>query len=341
MARKSSSTAAQKKPTKSHKPAKGGKPARGGGAGQQRPIWTGMVSFGLVTLPVRMFSAVTQKEVHFHQLHDADGSRIRQERICAADGEPVPYNHIVKGYEVSPGKYVEVTPEELAAFDPAATKTIDIEDFVDIHDIDPIYYESTYYLAPDRDAAKPYALLHAALTRRSRVGIARMVMHNKQHLCVVRPLGPVLSVSTLQYADEIRPAEALPGLPRDQSKPRERELAMAEQLIESLSTQFRPERYHDEYREKILAFLKKKAEGGEVVASSEPPRALPASELMRALQESLNAVRSKKGGKSGGTDSHQAANDTRNKAASAKRPAKSAGAKTATRSRKAARPKAA
>jgi DNA end-binding protein Ku len=176
-----------------------------------RPIWSGSVSFGLVSVPVKLFSATSPKEVRFHMLHDKDGGRIHQKRVCSVDGQEVPWEHIVKGYEVSKGKAVTVTKDELESFSPKANKAIEIEDFVGLDQIDPIYYETTYYLVPDKGAAKPYALLVEAMKRTGKVGIARIVLRTKQSLCAVRPMGKVLAVSLMLYADEVVSADDLDG----------------------------------------------------------------------------------------------------------------------------------
>jgi DNA end-binding protein Ku len=256
-----------------------------------RPIWTGAISFGLVNVPVKLFSAVSQKEVRFHMLHDKDGARIKQKRVCSADGEEVAYEHVVKGYEVGPEKYVMVTPEELQKFDPKATSSIDIEDFVKLEEIDPIFYESSYHLVPNKGAGKPYALLFEAMKKTGKVGIARMVMRTKQYLCCVRPVEEGLMVSTMLYADEVVPQSDLEGLPSETAAPKEKELEMAQQLIESLTTRFQPAKYKDEYREKVLALLDKKAEGEEIVSSpEEKPQAGKVVNLMEALKKSLAAA---------------------------------------------------
>src|SRR3954471_5802789 len=153
-----------------------------------RPIWSGSISFGLVSVPVKLFSATSPREVRFHMLHDKDGGRIQQKRVCSIDGHEVAWEHIIKGFEISRGRYVSVTRDELAAFNPRASKTIEIEDFVELSQIDPIYYQTTYYLAPDKGAAKPYALLVEAMKRSGRVGVARFVLRTKQYLCAVRPM---------------------------------------------------------------------------------------------------------------------------------------------------------
>jgi DNA end-binding protein Ku len=255
-----------------------------------RPIWSGSISFGLVSVPVKLFSATSPKEVRFHMLHDKDGARIQQKRVCSADGQEVPWEHIVKGFEISKGRYVTVTREELEAFNPKATKSIDIEDFVKLEQIDPIYYETTYYLVPDKGASKPYALLVEAMRRTGRVGIARFVLRTKQYLCAVRPVEKVLAVSTMLYADEVVSQDELEGVPS--SKPGERELKMAEQLIGSLESDFDIGKYKDDYREQVLALLERKAEGEEIVAAEAPeaPRGKVVN-LMDALQKSLAAAK--------------------------------------------------
>jgi DNA end-binding protein Ku len=256
-----------------------------------RPIWSGSISFGLVNVPVKLFSATSPKEVRFHMLHDKDGGRIQQRRVCSLDGQEVPWEHVVKGFEISKGRYVRVSREELEAFHPRASKAIEIEDFVDLAQIDPIFYESTYYLVPDRGAAKPYALLVAAMKRTHRVGIARFVLRTKQYLAAVRPMDRALAISTMLYADEVVSQDDLEGLPDAHSRPGERELKMAEQLIGTLATDFDVRKYKDDYREQVLAMLERKAEGEEIVSQepAEEPRGKVVN-LMEALQKSLAAA---------------------------------------------------
>jgi len=257
-----------------------------------RPIWSGSVSFGLVSVPVKLYSATSPKEVRFHMLHDKDGGRIHQKRVCSIDGEEVPWEHIVKGFEITKGRYVMVTREELEAFNPRATKTIDIEDFVDLSQIDPIYYQNTYYLVPDRGALKPYALLVEALKRTNKVGVGRFVLRTKQSLAAVRPLGKALTISTMLYADEVVSQDELDDLPDSHAKPGERELKMAEQLIGSLSAGLDIKKYKDDYREQVLALIERKAAGEEIVAEApaEEPRGKVVN-LMEALQKSLAAAK--------------------------------------------------
>jgi DNA end-binding protein Ku len=257
-----------------------------------RPIWSGSISFGLVNVPVKLFSATSPKEVRFHMLHDKDGGRIQQKRVCSIDGEEVPWEHIVKGFEIAKGRYVTVTKEELEAFSPKATRSIDIEDFVDLHQIDPIYYDHSYYLVPDRGAARPYALLLEAMKRTGKVGIGQFVLRTKQYLAAVRPMGRALALSTMLYADEVVDQSELEGLPAADAKPREKELHMAEQLVQSLATDFDPKKYKDTFREQVVALLERKAEGEEIVA--EPAEEVPRGKvvnLMDALAKSLAAAR--------------------------------------------------
>jgi DNA end-binding protein Ku len=257
-----------------------------------RPIWSGSISFGLVNVPVKLYSATSPKEVRFHMLHDKDGARIQQKRVCSADGHEVSWEHIVKGFEISKGRYVSVTREELSAFDPKGSRSIDIEDFVELSQIDPIYYERTYYLLPDKGAQKPYALLLEAMRKTGRVGVARFVLRTKQYLAAVRPLGKALAISTMLYADEVVEQGELDGLPGSEAKPREKELHMAEQLVDSLAAEFDPKKYKDTWREEVLGLLEKKAEGQEIVA--EEPEKEPRGKvvnLMEALQRSLAAAK--------------------------------------------------
>jgi DNA end-binding protein Ku len=254
-----------------------------------RPMWTGSITFGLVSVPVKLYTAVSQKEVRFHMLHAKDGGRIHQKRVCSIDEEEVPYEDLAKGYEISRGNYVMIDPDELQALNPKASRAIDIEDFVDLEDIDPIFYEGSYYLVPDRGANRPYALLLATLKKTKKVGIARMVMRTKQYLCALRPMGNAIALNTMLYADEIVPQEDIEGL-GEQREPTERELAMAEQLVKSLAGKWNPDKYKDEHREQVLELIKRKAEGEEVVAPPPEPEAPRVVSLMDALKKSLAAA---------------------------------------------------
>ncbi len=257
-----------------------------------RSIWSGAISFGLVNVPVKLYSAVSPKTVRFHQLHEPDGARIRQKRVCSADGDEVPYEEIVKGYEIGPDRYVIVTPDELEALDPEATRTIDIEDFVDLADIDPIYFDHPYYLAPATGAVKSYKLLLDAMEAAGKVGIARVVLRSKQQLCAIRPSAGVLVMSTMNYGDEVNDPDALDELDAAaEVSANERELKMAGQLIASLASDWDPGRYRDDYRERVLELVERKAAGEEIAVApaAEEPKAVP--DLMAALEASLAAVK--------------------------------------------------
>jgi DNA end-binding protein Ku len=256
-----------------------------------RPLWSGSISFGLVNVPVRLVSATASKDVRFHQLHDEDGARIQQKRVCSADGGEVSYDHIVKGYELGPGRYVVVQPEELAALDPEATHTIDLEEFVDLDEIDPVYFEKAYYLLPDRNAEKPYSLLVAAMAGSNKVGLGRFVMRTKQYLAALRAKEGALLLSTMLFADEVVPVADLEGLPDGATPLSDREIAMAEQLVASLTAPFEPAKYTDTYRQHVLELIEAKAEGHEVATVAPLTPAAPVIDLMAALEASLAAAK--------------------------------------------------
>jgi DNA end-binding protein Ku len=258
-----------------------------------RSMWSGAISFGLVNVPVKLFSAVSRKTVRFHQLNGVTGNRIQQKRVDPETGEEVPYEQIVKGYELTRDRYVLINPDELDALDPEKTRTIDIEDFVDLVDIDPVYYDHPYYLVPDTGATKAYGLLLSAMKESGKVAIARVVLRSKEQLVAIRPAGDVLMMETMIFADEVVPPEELDGLPEAQElKASERELRMAQQLIDSLSSEFDPSRYRDEYREKVLELIERKAQGEEIVVQPEAPQPAKVPDLMAALEASLAAVKS-------------------------------------------------
>ena len=258
-----------------------------------RAIWSGTISFGLLNVPVKLYSAVARKQVSFRELRASDKSRIRHRRVAESDGEEVPYEEIVKGYEIGPEQYVVLTRDELEEMDPKKTRAIEIQDFVDLEAIDPIYFDHPYYLGPDKGSERAYALLARAMADRGRVAIARFVLRNREHLAAIRSTGEVLAMATMRFADEVVKAEELDGvIPEDAPAPNERELEMAEALIDQLTSDFEPDRYRDEYREELLALIESKARGEEVVeAVSEEPKATKAPDLMAALEESLQAIK--------------------------------------------------
>jgi DNA end-binding protein Ku len=260
-----------------------------------RAIWSGSISFGLLNVPVKLYSAVSKQTVRFRELREDDGARIRHKRVAEGDGKEVPYEKIVKGYEYAPEQYVVLTRDELAELDPKRTRAIEIQDFVDLDDIDPIYFEQPYYLGPDKGAARAYALLTQAMKDSHKVAIARFVLRNKEHLAAIRPMDDVLTMATMRFHDEVSSPQDLDGEVFEEEKPKKpdkRELEMAKQLIDSLTTDFKADKYRDEYREELLDLLERKAEGKEVVTvPSEEPKPTKAPDLMAALEESLSAVR--------------------------------------------------
>ena len=230
-----------------------------------RAIWSGAISFGLVNVPVKLYSATSPKTVRFHQLSSKTGARIRQKRVDPSTDEEVPYEEIVRGYEITPDRYVVIEPDELDALDPKATKTIDIEEFVDLDQIDPIYYDHSYYLAPAAGGAKAYRLLLDAMRESGKVGIGRVVLRSKQQLAALRPTGDVLTLTTMLWGDEVLSPDRLDELESvAETEATDRELKMAEQLIESLSGDFEPSRFRDEYRDRVLDLIERKAAGEEI-----------------------------------------------------------------------------
>jgi DNA end-binding protein Ku len=292
-----------------------------------RAIWSGSISFGLLNVPVKLYSAVSKQSVKFRELREGDGARIRHKRVAEDDGKEVPYEKIVKGYEFAPEQYVLLTKDELAELDPKKTRAIEIQDFVDLDEIDPIYFEQPYYLAPDKGAEKAYALLVKAMNDARKVAIARFVLRNKEHLAAIRPMKDVLTMATMRFHDEVTRPDDLDGVfDSKPAKPDERELKMAKQLIESLSSDFKPESYRDEYREELLSLLEKKAAGEEIVTTeTEEPKPTKAPDLMAALEESLASVK----GESSKSASNGAASKPKPKPKSKpkKKPAAKSGAK--------------
>jgi len=261
-----------------------------------RSIWSGAISFGLVNVPVKLYSAVSPKTVRFNQLNSSTGNRISMRRVDPETGEEVAYDHLVKGYELSRDRYVVITPEELDAIAPEKTRTIDIEDFVDLDDIDPVYYDHPYWLVPDKGAAKAYALLLEAMRDSGKVAIARVVIRNKEQLVTLRPSGDALMMETMVFHDEVVPADDIEELPdTSELSVSDRELAMARQLVDSLSSDFEPQKYRDEYRDKVLELIERKAAGEEIAIQPEAPQPTKVPDLMAALEASLAAVKDKGG----------------------------------------------
>jgi DNA end-binding protein Ku len=258
-----------------------------------RAIWSGTISFGLVSIPVKLFNAVSRKSVSFNQLDARSGARVRQKLVSGTDGSDVPRDDIVKGYNVGGDQYVTVSEDELSQLMPQAQRTIDLEEFVSLDDIDPVFYDSAYYLVPEKAAVKPYALLTAAMEGSDKVGIGRFVMRSKEYVAALRPRGGKLVLSTMVYADELNDVDEFPEIEAAASaKLSDKEIAMATQLVESLSADFDPEKYHDTYREHLLDLIERKA-AGEVQEAPAPVAAEDSRvvDLLAALEASVAAAK--------------------------------------------------
>jgi DNA end-binding protein Ku len=297
-----------------------------------RSIWTGAISFGLVTVPVKLYSAVSRKSVRFHQLNGPTGVRIQQKRVDPSTGDEVSYEDIVKGFEIGPERYVIIEPGELEALDPKKTKTIEIEDFVDLSDIDPIMYDHPYYLAPGAGGAKPYRLLLEAMRESGKVAIAKVVIRQKENLVAIRPMeGDVLGMATMIFADEVIDPDRIDELDAAREvEVNDRELSIAKQLVESLSGEFEADKYRDTYREEVLALIERKAAGEEIAVQPAREEAEePVPDLMAALKASLDAVRERDGGGADDAEDDGAtAKPKRKAAAKRKAPSKKAAAKS-------------
>ncbi len=296
-------------------------------------MWMGTLTFGLVSVPVKLYSAVTHRSVTFHQLHRADHARIYTKRICPVDEQEVPFEDIVKGYEIAPERYVVIEPEEFAAIEPAFTRTIDIEDFVQLEDIDPIYFDQPYIVVPNKGGARSYRLLLEAMRDTGKVAIARVVLRSRERLVAIRPRGESLLMTTMNFADEIQSPQALRELEDAENTPiAEKELAVARRLVESIAESFDITKYHDTYREALLELIDRKASGEEIAVepvTRREPSATP--DLMGALEASLEEVRKRQGAGDGAAAKKNGA-----KAGGAK--AKTAGAKKAAAAKKPSRP---
>jgi DNA end-binding protein Ku len=276
-----------------------------------RAIWSGAISFGLVAVPVKLYPATEQKDIRFHQFKEGTGQRIRNKRVSEETGREVDYEDIVKGYEAEKGRFVIVTPEELESVAPEKTRTIEITDFVDLADIDPIYYEKSYYLAPEDEAGakKAYALLLKAMQDEGKVAIGRFVMRTKEYLAAIRPMDGILVLESMFFPDEVRGRSEIPNVPV-RAKADDRQMKLARHLINSLATEWQPTRYHDEYRERVLKLIRDKAKGKEVVLPEAGPAQTKVKDLMEALQASIEATKK-------GRRPAQAAGNGRRRAAAA------------------------
>jgi DNA end-binding protein Ku len=258
-----------------------------------RAIWSGSISFGLLNVPVKLYSAVARRNIALREIRDSDSARIKHRRVAEGTEEEVPYENIVKAFEITPGQYVPLSKDEMSALAPEKTRAIEVKDFVDLEEIDPVYFDSPYYLGPADGAEKAYSLLAKAMAASGKVAIARFVFRNKEHLAAIRAGDGVLTLTTMRFADEVVPPGELDDvLPDKAPKVAKKEQEMAEQLIDSLSTDFDPSSYRDEYREQLMSLIERKAEGKEIVASeAEEPQATKAPDLMAALEQSIAAVK--------------------------------------------------
>jgi DNA end-binding protein Ku len=301
-----------------------------------RAIWSGTISFGLVSIPIKLFTAVSRKSVHFNQIDTRTNSRIKQKRVSDADGTEVPPEALAKGYQLASGEYVIVEDEELAALDPKASRTVEIEEFVDLAEIDPVFYDSAYFVAPDQATLKPYALLQRAMEESGKVGIARFVMRTKQYLAAIRPVDGRLMLSTMVYADELIDPAEIPELETiTEIEVSEREVAMAQQLIESLGADFEPMKFRDTYRDQVLELIDRKASGAtEILTAPEEPAAAKVVDLMSALEASVAAAKAarKRHPSAGGAEEEAEA-----EAEPAPRPAKRTAAKRSSTKKAASR----
>jgi DNA end-binding protein Ku len=288
-----------------------------------RAIWSGVISFGLVSVPVRMYTATESKELKFHFLDRRDMAPIGYDKVNRDTGESVPADEIIRGFEVSKGQYVELTEEDVDRLDVELTHAIDICDFVSIDEIDPLYFRKGYYLLPQEGAEKPYRLLVRALEETGRVAVAKIVIRNKQHLSAVRPVGDTLVLETMYYADEVRQPEVAP-----KPQVREPEIAMAKTLIENLAGKWDPEKYHDRYRNELLDLLQKKAKGQKLPEPSDDEGG-EVVDLMEALRQSVAATKKRRASSS--RKSSSASKSSSPKTAGAKKKASGSRRKTASR----------
>lgn len=290
-----------------------------------RAVWSGAISFGLVSIPVKLFTAVSSKTVRFNQIDRRTGSRVRQRLVSEADGSEVDRADIAKGYQIRPGDYVLIDDDELEALDPKAEHTIEIEEFVDLAELDPLYFDRPYWLAPDPSTVKPYALLAQTMADRQQVAIARFVMRSRQQLAAIRSVDGRLVMSTMNWADELVDPAELPGFEALAGvEVSDKEMALAAQLLESLLDEWEPEKYRDTHREQVLALIDRKASGDDRVVTATEPQDVGGEvvDLMAALEASVKNRREAKG-------RHPAASDQESSTSTKKAPAKKAPAKKA------------
>jgi len=253
-------------------------------------VWKGHLTFGLVSLPVRLFSAARGESISFNQLHKSDNSRVKQVLYCQAEDKPVPREELVKGYEYEKGKYVVIDEEEIKAVAPETSRTMQILEFVKMQEIDPVYLDASYYVAPDEGGETPYALMFEALRKSGYAAIAKVSMHNREHVVILRPGSKGIFLHTMYYADEVR---AVDEFRTDTSLIKDKELELATMLINSLAATFEPAKYHDTYRDNIKAMIEAKVRGKEVVQPTPVEHRAPVVNIMDALKQSLDQMKKK------------------------------------------------
>jgi len=266
-------------------------------------MWKGAISFGLVTIPIRLYTATDSKDVSFNLLHAKDNARIKQQRWCPVDEEVIEWGDVVRGYEYAPDQYVVMTEEDFKKVPVKTVHTIEIEQFVQLEEIDPVYYEKSYYIEPEELGKKPYALLMRTLMETGRVAVAKVALRNKEQLCTLRPRGDVILMETMFYPDEVKSTTEL-NLPDESIQVSDRELAMAKMLVESMASEFEPAAYKDEYRQALLEVIEQKVEGTEVVRPMPAPGKI--TDLMTALKASIDAARKERGAPPGDEEAEEA-----------------------------------
>jgi DNA end-binding protein Ku len=256
-------------------------------------VWTGYLTFGLISMPVRLFSGARGERVSFHMLHRPDKARVKQQLVCPEEEVVVDRSEIVKGYEYRKGEYVVIEPEEIKKIEPKTAKAMEILEFVKTDEVDPIYFETSYYLVPEEAGQRPYALLSRALEETGHLGIAKLTMHNREYTVILRPHEGGIVLHTMYYQNEVRHIDEF-GRPKVEVK--EAEVKVAHQLIEALSGKFEPEKYHDTFEDNLKALIKAHLEGKEVTPVAKPTKMAPVTDLMAALKQSLASMEGKKKG---------------------------------------------
>jgi DNA end-binding protein Ku len=255
-------------------------------------VWSGYLTFGLISMPVRLYSGARSTRIGFHMLHRDDHTRVKQQLYCPNDERVLDRSEIVKGFEYRKGEYVVIEPEEIKKIEPKTAKAMEIMEFVKEEEIDPVYFESSYYLAPDEAGKKPYALLSRAMRESGYLAVAKLAMHNREYTVLLRPHEGGLMLHTMYYQEEIREA---PAIDVDSASLKEPELKVAYQLIEALAAKWEPDKYHDTFEQNLKKLIRARLEGGEVTAVEKPRKQAPPTDLMAALRQSLAEVGKKKG----------------------------------------------